>query len=342
VRGIIPAVFCKKIEDFGGAPLCRQFDLIAGTSTGGVIALLLTAPDPDKPGEPKFSAEAVADLYLKHARDIFSAPEGYSSEGGTKPAFPPTNVVGTFEQYFPKQKGFELKDALTHTVVTTYDLNIRAPYLFDSSLASRSEADNYFMLDAAQATSAFPGLFGAGVVIRCVADYPGYTALPNPQPRVFIDGGVAGANPAMTAYSTARAIYGHDADIIVVSMGTGHYMETIPATENWGVQQWAGNPVSGMPLVDVLFDATDHSADDLAALVLPDDNYFRLQIDLPQELSGLATFADVPQLKDVAEKAIETTLKDTFDRLQNRMARAAASRPNPVVLDSAGTQRASA
>jgi predicted acylesterase/phospholipase RssA len=327
VRGIIPAVFCKKIEAFGGAPLCRQFDLIAGTSTGGVIALLLTRPNPDKPDEPMFLAQDVADLYLKHAKDIFSPPEGYSSDSGTRPAFPPSNVVGTFEQYFPKQKGCELRDALTHTVVTSYDLVARAPYLFDSSLARTSDPDNYYMLDAAQATSAFPGLFGAGVVIKSVnlyPDLPGLDAIP--QVRAFIDGGVSGANPAMTAYSTARAMYGADTDIIVVSMGTGHYMETIPPSEDWGIHQWAGTPAEGMPLVDVLFDATDHSADDLAALVLPKDNYFRLQIDLPKELSGIATFNDVPQLADVAEKAIETTLKDTFDRLQMRMAGAAASR----------------
>src|SRR2546422_5276580 len=45
IRGIIPAMVLAELERRTGRPICKLFDLIAGTSTGGVLALALTKPD---------------------------------------------------------------------------------------------------------------------------------------------------------------------------------------------------------------------------------------------------------------------------------------------------------
>jgi patatin-like phospholipase/acyl hydrolase len=44
IRGLIAALICQRIEKALDAPLCKVFDLIAGTSTGGIIALGLAKP----------------------------------------------------------------------------------------------------------------------------------------------------------------------------------------------------------------------------------------------------------------------------------------------------------
>jgi len=44
IRGVIPAVLLAEIEKRTGQPISELFDLIAGTSTGGIPALLLAAP----------------------------------------------------------------------------------------------------------------------------------------------------------------------------------------------------------------------------------------------------------------------------------------------------------
>ena len=44
IRGIIPAMVLARIEDLTGKPISELFDLIAGTSTGGILALGLTRP----------------------------------------------------------------------------------------------------------------------------------------------------------------------------------------------------------------------------------------------------------------------------------------------------------
>ena len=39
IRGVFPAAFLAKLEEQIGAPIASYFDLIAGTSTGGIIAI---------------------------------------------------------------------------------------------------------------------------------------------------------------------------------------------------------------------------------------------------------------------------------------------------------------
>ena len=45
--------------------------MFAGTSTGGLVALSLTAPDPDRPGRPAVSADLLARFYTEDGPKIF-------------------------------------------------------------------------------------------------------------------------------------------------------------------------------------------------------------------------------------------------------------------------------
>ena len=54
IRGILPALFLHEMEKNLKKPISETFDLIAGTSTGGILALCLSVPD--KNGKPKYSA----------------------------------------------------------------------------------------------------------------------------------------------------------------------------------------------------------------------------------------------------------------------------------------------
>ncbi len=57
IRGIIPAMVLAEIERRTGERIAEMFDLIAGTSTGGILALGLTKPGQD--GEPEYGAVQV-------------------------------------------------------------------------------------------------------------------------------------------------------------------------------------------------------------------------------------------------------------------------------------------
>ncbi|NJD10182.1 MAG: patatin, partial [Gemmatimonadetes bacterium] len=70
IRGIIPALVLQEIERITGRPIAGSFDLIAGTSTGGILALGLARPGPA--GGPAFSAAELVQLYEREGGVIFS------------------------------------------------------------------------------------------------------------------------------------------------------------------------------------------------------------------------------------------------------------------------------
>jgi hypothetical protein len=54
--------------------LVDYFDVIAGTSTGGLVTAMLTAPNAK--GRPLFAAKDINDFYLKHSPKIFPTVGG--------------------------------------------------------------------------------------------------------------------------------------------------------------------------------------------------------------------------------------------------------------------------
>ena len=71
IRGIIPGKILQRLEDLTGKPIAESFDVISGTSTGGILALGLSVPGDD--GKPKYSASQISGLYERNASEIFDA-----------------------------------------------------------------------------------------------------------------------------------------------------------------------------------------------------------------------------------------------------------------------------
>nr|XP_029116476.1 patatin-like protein 2 [Elaeis guineensis] len=75
IKGIIPATILTFLEselqklDGEDARLADYFDVIAGTSTGGLVTAMLTAPNEEN--RPLFAAKDIKDFYMKHSPKIF-------------------------------------------------------------------------------------------------------------------------------------------------------------------------------------------------------------------------------------------------------------------------------
>ncbi|XP_074562449.1 patatin-like protein 1, partial [Curcuma longa] len=75
VRGLIPAKIIEFLEkqlqelDGGDARIADYFDVISGTSTGGLIATMLAAPGENN--KPLFAAKDIVDFYLQNCAKIF-------------------------------------------------------------------------------------------------------------------------------------------------------------------------------------------------------------------------------------------------------------------------------
>jgi patatin-like phospholipase/acyl hydrolase len=70
IRGDIPAGVLDAIEDRMGRPVCQLFDMVSGTSTGGIIALGLNKPG-DAADKPAKSASDLLELYMDRGGELF-------------------------------------------------------------------------------------------------------------------------------------------------------------------------------------------------------------------------------------------------------------------------------
>jgi patatin-like phospholipase/acyl hydrolase len=297
IRGIIPAMILAELERRAGRPACRLFDFIAGTSTGGIIALAVTKPDAAG-RDPAFSAAELIALYEREGPAIFA------------PAWHRWPVIGfLYDRFFVRYSGrtlervtrryfgdTRLSQAIVPLLVTSYELHTRTPWFFKSENAKQSAADDYPMHVAAYATSAAPTYFPP---IR----------VPAPPPTswyAFLDGGVYAQNPAMCAYVEAHMTYPEARDFLIVSLGTGKTETPIPyqQSKRWGVVGWA------RPILDVVFDGVSDTVDyELDQLLPPgggSKRHYRFQPELAAGEDSLddASQANLQRLKGRGQQLI--------------------------------------
>ncbi len=218
IRGVIPAMILERLEQLTGKATHELFDLIAGTSTGGILALGLTAPNPA--GEARYSAHDLVELYFSEGRTIFPQPLWRRVPGFGLAAdvmdekYPAAGIEDVLERYFGDTM---LSEALTDVLVTSYAIERRTPFFFKSRHAStedRRATHDFAMRDVARSTSAAPTYFEPAVVNAARAERQDYYAL--------VDGGVFANNPSLCALAEAKTMLGADlSEILLVSLGTG-------------------------------------------------------------------------------------------------------------------------
>jgi patatin-like phospholipase/acyl hydrolase len=325
IRGIIPAMVLVEIERQTGRPACELFDLIAGTSTGGIIALGLTVPgeeQPDGKRRPRWRAQQLVDIYASDGPRIFHRSLLRMIEtvdGLLEEKYAASGLEAVLQQYLGDAT---LSQALTKVLITSYDIQKHEPFFFKSFQPSPRTAPNlrsdapkpassaspelptdYPMRVVGRATSAAPTYFEPQDV---VASPPGAT----PPDYVLVDGGTFANNPAMCAYAEARRNY-PDADVLIVSLGTGRLPESISfdQAKDWGLIHWA------RPLLGVMMDgsstAIDYQLDELLGF---DEDHFRFQ----SVLDGVSDSLDDASAENIAglRKVAETLIKDNATRLK--------------------------
>jgi len=298
IRGILPATVLAEIEERTGKPVHRLFDVIAGTSTGGLIALGLTRPREHGSSEAKFKASELIKLYTEHGPRIFERSlwqQLANPWGLLGPKHDGRELERVLEQYFGE---YRLHDALTNVLVTAYDTagaGAPAPAFFKSWRAHEEDPNfraparnrwDFRMREVARATSAAPTYF---------PPYKLDDLMPRARSMSLLDGGVFAANPGMCALADAHRLF-EDAEPYVVSLGTGDTQKRISWGESkgWGVARWA------QPVLDVIFDGVSDTVEyELKHFLGPAHagRHYRLQVALPSTVDpGL----DVASSENVA------------------------------------------
>ncbi len=279
IRGIIPALVLANIELKTGKKTAEMFDMIAGASTGGILALLLARPGDDN--LPYYFAKEIAEIYETRGKEIFK-----------KHIFKKLPFVDYFDEKY-SHRGIEkvlteclgdtyLSESLTELLIPAYDIERRLPFFFKKRHAVNDKAYNFRMRYIARATSAAPTYFEPFKLLDRNGD--GYYPL--------IDGGVIANNPAMCALADAFKFAQEETSFLIVSLGTGELTRKLDYDKaiNWGQLHWARN------LIDIFLDGESDTTHYQIQWILQKSGnqhkYFRLQTELELASDDLDNTSD--------------------------------------------------
>jgi predicted acylesterase/phospholipase RssA len=325
IRGILPAMVLSDLERRTNRPIIDLFDLIVGTSTGGLVALALSCPDAE--GKPRHTARDIVRLYDVEGKRVFSRSVwhkirsvGALAEG----KYPSAGIEGVLQDYFGECR---LKDALADVVVPAYEIERRIPFFFKTANAKLKSYYDYPMKNVIRAATAAPTYFEP---MQVQIDGPNdYYAL--------VDGALFAYNPGMCAYVEALNRYPDYNSVIMVSLGTGKLTRRLPYDEvkDWGAARWA-QPAFAL-MCDGICDVVDHQLQQL----LPETGdgmrqYYRFQarLDVGNDDMDDASNTNIRVLKLLAEDMLQAN-RAVLRSLADRLLLSAPERPDAPPPDTA-------
>ena len=311
IRGIIPGQVVVEIEKEFDIKAADYFDMISGTSTGGILTCAYLLPDPENPKQPKFNAEEVVGLYFERGGQIFDIPFFHkvrTAAGILDEKYPEKGIEKALKEYFGDAW---LKDLLKPCIVTSYDITNRKGHFFGQHKAKKDLDSNFLVRDAARATSAAPTYFECEQV-RSEAKNT-YT---------LIDGGVFVNNPSLVSYAEGRTIFkgttgakARAKDMKILSIGTGFTRKpyTYRKAKNYGMAQWV------QPVIDIMMsgasDVAHFQMDKIYGTVENPRQYLRINGDL----KGTRIDPDMDNATDQNMKRLKAFGTQLFKENKNKI-----------------------
>lgn len=266
IKGIIPAALLATIEETTGKKIVDHFDLIAGTSTGGILALGLGLG---------FSARELLALYMDNGDKIFRKPlwtkiPFFNNYGIFTTKYNTTPLQGLLKEKF---KGKLLGQSKTRLLIPAFDIIKNDICVFKTSHDKRFELDYKIPAeDIALATSAAPVYFKPHKTING---------------NTLVDGGILANNPTLLAVIEGIGVLNWPAErIAVLSLGCS---EEVPwygklAQKRPGLLRWR------LALMDLFFNGQSAVSLGGAKLLLGDrknERIVRISANVPYNLLGL-------------------------------------------------------
>nr|KAJ0228367.1 hypothetical protein LSAT_V11C100042210 [Lactuca sativa] len=319
VRGIIPSVILDFLEtelqklDGENARLADYFDVISGTSTGGLVTAMLTSPNDEK--RPIFAAKDITNFYLEHCPKIFPqhknpfAPVEKALKALSGPRYDGVYLHRLVREILGNTR---LHESLTNVVIPTFDIKRLQPVIFSTYQLKKNPSLDVMLADICIGTSAAPTYLPCHTFRNqdsegnLIGEFD------------LIDGGVTANNPTLVAINeVTQEIKGgiKTGGFLVLSLGTGSpkFIEKYDGntSSHWGVVGWLVGGGS-IPLIDVFTQASSgiadyHTSTFLQALHL-EGKYLRIQDDtLTGDVASmdLATTKNLEDLVQVGKELLQ-------------------------------------
>lgn len=260
IRGILPGQILIRLEeklkildDNPEAKLADYFDLMAGTSTGGILTCIYLCPETPGSTKPRFSAKEAVDLYMTRGSKIFDVSlwqKIRTAGGALDEKYSAFELENALKNYL---SNLRLSQLIKPCIITSYDIRHRRAHFFTQHDAVEKESHDFYVRDVARATSAAPTYFEVSNV--AARDRKFYA---------LIDGGVFANNPTLCAYSEARTLMFDEnrnkpvaAEMAILSIGTGNidtpYLYN--KAKDWGLVEWI------KPVIDIMMSGVSETVD---------------------------------------------------------------------------------
>ncbi len=260
IRGIFQAAILTQLEADLDTRITQHFDLIVGTSTGGIIALGLSIG---------LRPEEILDFYLEEQARIFPRHRRLRP-GLLRPKYSADALQHALQRVFGDRR---LADCRVPVVIPSFNLVESDVYLFKTPHHERLRRDlNVPLWQVGMATSAAPAFFP----VFC-----------HPSDHVrLIDGGVWANNPSVVGVTEAVSMFGCGLDEVrLLSLGTTAATSVKPASlDRGGILAWG---LRGAPILNALLDGQSAAAFAEAQHLLGAQNAVRLDPIAPAELVRL-------------------------------------------------------
>lgn len=292
MKGIVSAMVLieleERIKSITGQSkvyLSDYFDLIAGTSTGSILAALLLCPNDNH--RPKYTASDALELYLAKGKDMFQTSplrKVRTLNGLLAPKYKNKVLKQELDHYFGTLKTAEL---LKPCLLPSYNMNTRESVFFNSLSSLKDEERNYPLSDAVLASTAAPTFFPP----TCTKAY-------NECIDCLVDGGVFANNPSLCALIEALKLKKTKnlSNTMILSIGNVNNAHSYSYTKvkHWGALKWA------FPLLDILMDASEQTVDyqlrKLYSILDVPNQYLRIVAHVTK---------DVPSMDDASPESIK-------------------------------------
>ncbi|PQQ18187.1 patatin-like protein 1 isoform X1 [Prunus yedoensis var. nudiflora] len=321
IRGIIPGVLLAYLEsqlqalDGEDARLADYFDVISGTSTGGLIATMLAAPNDNN--RPLYAAKDIVPFYLENCPKIFPQSRGLFAtvvdlvKVLTGPKYDGKYLHKLIRKIVGDKR---LDQTLTNVVIPTFDVKKLLPVIFSSYQVTSHPVLNAKLSDICIGTSAAPTYFPAHYFKN--DDQQG-----EPEEFNLIDGGVAANNPALVAISEViKQIKKQNPDfmeikpkecydrLLMVSLGTGTDRSELKynakKASKWSIIGWLYEDGSS-PLLECYNEASACMVDYHNCVVFQafqsEQNYLRIEEDTLEGNLASADKATEKNLENLVE-----------------------------------------
>ncbi|MDE0681705.1 MAG: patatin-like phospholipase family protein [Candidatus Poribacteria bacterium] len=313
IRGIIPARVLQSIEEELECRIADIFDLIVGTSTGGILALGLSKGGGD---QKSHSAKALVKIYdtyrtvifdpsVRDARDettlvdeVIQLLDLEQLQAFSNKKYSDVGLNSVLNKYFKEATLQDVQNDIK-VMVTCYDIQARSPVFLKNWYPQYRVLR---MKDAARATAAAPTFF------EPIKLHIGGT------PHVLVDGGIFVNTPTVSAYAEAKSIYPDETDFFLLSLGTGSFTRPFSYEDarGWRKYQWVS------PLIDCIMDGQQDAANYHMRCLLEPKNYYRFTAELDDDTDEMDNVSD-ENIGRLRQKAAEITNRNDFGRCVDRL-----------------------